>query len=66
MAYEEAVLPLDKWYQFQLTIQRIEKMLYQHIATEDLEKQWKAWVLKLDPKDPYGGTRKKKPASKRN
>jgi hypothetical protein len=22
-----------------------------------LEKEWKEWVLKLDPKDPYGGTR---------
>jgi hypothetical protein len=32
---------------------------YLGLTMEQLEKQWKDWVLKLDPKDPYGGTRSK-------
>jgi len=32
--------------------------VYLGISMKDLEKKWKEWVLKLDPADPYGGTRK--------
>jgi len=28
------------------------------LTMEQAEKQWQEWVLKLDPKDPYGGLRK--------
>ena len=31
---------------------------YLGLEMADLEKQWKEWVLELDPEDPYGGTRK--------
>jgi len=37
--YEDAVLPLDAWYQFQLSIRNIEELLYQHVAVEDIERQ---------------------------
>ena len=37
--YEDAVLPLDEWYQFQLAASNIEKHLYQHIAMESFERQ---------------------------
>ena len=39
--------------------------VYLGLTMEKLEKQWKDWVLKLDPKDPYGGVREKKAASAR-
>ncbi len=32
--------------------------VYLGMKMADLEKKWKAWVLTLDPEDPYGGTRK--------
>jgi hypothetical protein len=32
---------------------------YMGRTMEQMEKEWKEWVLKLDPADPYGGTRKK-------
>lgn len=32
---------------------------YLGLTMEQFEKKWKDWVLKLDPKDPYGGVRKK-------
>ncbi len=31
---------------------------YLGLSMADLEKQWKEWTLKLDPKDIYGGVRK--------
>ncbi|MHC4914580.1 MAG: DUF1570 domain-containing protein [Planctomycetota bacterium] len=31
---------------------------YMGRTMEQMEKEWKEWVLKLDPSDPYGGTRK--------
>ena len=38
-AYEDAVLPLYNWGQLHFATQDIEKLLYQHVATEDHEKQ---------------------------
>jgi len=39
---------------------------YPGLKTEEIERRWRERVLKLDPQDPCGGTRKKAPASKRN
>lgn len=33
---------------------------YLGLTMEQLEKKWKDWALKLDPRDPYGGVRKDK------
>jgi methyl-accepting chemotaxis protein len=37
--YADAVLPLDRWYHFQLTTGTIEKLLYQHVVAENPERQ---------------------------
>ena len=38
-AYEDAVLPLDDCSRFRFTVEDVEKLLYQHVASEDYEKQ---------------------------
>jgi methyl-accepting chemotaxis protein len=37
--YADAVLPLDRWYQFQLTTSTIEKLLYHHVVAENADRQ---------------------------